>query len=358
VIAYHILCHDNFAQVGKLLGALYSEDDVFLIDIDQGRKKPRIRALKKWLAKDNVHINFDSGIGWGASGILRKTLLGAYRLLEHDSSWQYYVNLSGQDLPLKSNSFIKEHFARHADQGLNYLRCHKGDVVELESLEVDNYHDHTVMWGDRGHTKVYAKPGTINPQVDLYARTFVDVAEAGEDGAVYIGTVDPVLHRYRKAFFSKYPYHVGSNWCSLHRSLVQAMQDDPFAEELYAVLKTTSNPDESFIQTYVMNTDFRDRISKDYGRMILRPGPVPKVKVFNQQDWDALSGSDQLFARKFDTRVDRDIVKRVLEARAEPELYPAQRPFSLRNWIGGGLGPVRKSTFPETVSPQSESASS
>jgi len=316
VIAYHLICHENFLQVAKLLESLYTKNDVFLIDVDDSNS-PRMFALRKWLKRDNVHINLDANIGWGASGILRKTLLGMFQLLTLDNSWRYYINLSGQDLPLKSNTQIKEFLAEGDKESTSFMRCFKADPIEIESVEIDNKGDKSVLWGDRGHTRLYAKPGAINPQVDMYARTFVDVAEAGEDGAVYVGTVDPLLHSYRKAFFKKHPFHIGSNWFNLHRDLVEDMQENPFTNELYAVLKTTSNPDESFFQTYIMNSQMRDKVNRNYCRLIVRPGEIPRVKIFDRNDWNMIAESSALFARKFDTREDRKIVKQVLAARSE-----------------------------------------
>lgn len=316
MIAYHILCHDNFPQVARLLESLYSEEDVFLIDIDDG-KRPNTEAIKNWAQRDNVHVVRDSNIGWGASGTLRKTIKGAFHLLELNSSWQYYVVLSGQDLPLKSNKHIKSVLRDGARQKTSYIRCCKAPHVALDTVEVANKRKKSHLWGDRGHTKVYAKPGVINPQVAMYARTLVDVAEAGEDGAVYVGTVDPLLHKHREAFYKRYPYYAGANWFNLHRELVETMQADPFAYELYAEMKTTFIPDESYFQTYIMNSRFRNSVSQDYGRLILRPGPIPKVKTFDIDDWNVIQQCSELYGRKFDTRHDKQIVNRVLASRAD-----------------------------------------
>jgi len=73
MIAYHILCHDNFPQVARLIESLYTPSDVFLIDIDDG-KNPNTRAIDKWTSRENVHVKRDANIGWGASGTLRKTI--------------------------------------------------------------------------------------------------------------------------------------------------------------------------------------------------------------------------------------------------------------------------------------------
>jgi len=316
LIAYHILCHDNFAQVARLLDALYSPEDVFLVDIDDG-KKPDTEAIDDWLQRDNVHVTRDANIGWGGSGTLRKTMMGAFRLLELDASWKYYVVLSGQDLPLKSNRHIKSVLAEGHRARTNYIRCFEAPYIKLADLEPHNKAKKSVIWGDRGHTKVYAKPGAINPQTGMYARTLVDVAEAGEDGAVYVGTVDPLLHRYREDFFARYPFYTGANWFNLHRELIECMVDDKFTYELYSAIKTSFLPDESFFQTYVMNSRFRNTVSMDYGRLILRPGPKPKVKMFEMSDWETISTCTELYGRKFDTRHDAEIVERVLAERED-----------------------------------------
>jgi len=314
MIAYHILCHDNFKQVSRLIESLYSEADTFLIDIDDG-KKPNTKAINGWLKKDNVHVKHDANIGWGASGTLRKTFNGALSLLELDANWEYYVVLSGQDLPLKSNTHIKEVLAKGAKNRINFIRCYEPPVLDLADIPINNKGKRCMQWGDRGHTRVFAKPGAIDPQHGMYARTLVDVAEVGEQGAVYVGTADPFLRKYRAEYFSKYPFHTGANWFNLHRSFIEHMAEDPFTYELYSALKTSFIPDESFFQTCIMNGPFRHTVSQNYGRLILRPGPVPKVKVFERSDWPVISECSELYGRKFDSRHDARIINTVLKSR-------------------------------------------
>lgn len=314
MIAYHILCHGDFKQVARLIESLYSEEDTFLIDIDDGQK-PNTKAIETWLNKSNVHVTRDGDIGWGGAGTLRKTIKGAFRLLELEASWDYYIVLSGQDLPLKSNRSIKDQLASGLEQQTSYLRASLPPELDLESLPIDNATAECVLWGDRGHTKIYAKPGTINPQAGMYARRLVDVTEVGRRGEVYVGTADPLLLKRRENFFRQHPFHVGANWFNLHRSVLEHMVDDPFTYELFDIIRTTFIPDESFFQTYIMNSPFKDKVSHHYGRLILRPGPIPRVKVLDMSDWDAIESSNDLFARKFDPRHDKKLINRVLSER-------------------------------------------
>lgn len=315
MIGYHILCHGNFEQVRKLIDALYSKEDTFLIDIDDGNA-PDTSAIDDLASLDNVHISTDAKIGWGGAGTLRKTLHGAFKLLALNDSWQYYIVLSGQDLPLRSNREIKNFLKKGCDQNTNYIRTNKAEVVDPESIAPNNQRSECVLWGDRGHTKVYACPGAIDPQTTLYARTLVNVLELSAKGEVYVDNADKLLIERRKAFFEKIPFYTGANWFNLHRSLIETMVDDPFTYELYDILRTTFIPDESFFQTYIMNTSFKETVDRNFGRLILRPGPVPRVKVFDTGDWDVLKDTRALFGRKFDTASDGEIVERVLAARA------------------------------------------
>lgn len=318
MIAYHILCHDNFAQVIRLIDSLYTREDTFLIDIDDG-KNPDTRALNALSNRPNVHIVRDANIGWGGVGTLRKTIKGAFKLLELRKNWQYYVVLSGQDLPIKSNDYIKQHLATREKEKINYIQGTCPKRISVDSIPLmSNASDYTLL-ADRGHTRVYLKPGTIDIHHTMYVRLLLNVTEVGEKGEVFLETVEPLLQRAREDYFSRYPFHMGANWFNLHRSLLEHMANDPFTYELYDRIRGTFIPDESYFQTYIMNSPFRDTVCEDIGRHILRPldkANNADVKVLEQTDWESINNSTALYGRKFDTRRDKQIVDRVLESRA------------------------------------------
>lgn len=295
-----------------LVDALYSTEDVFLIDIDEG-SKPDTSPIERFTSRSNIHIRRDSNIGWGGSGTLRKTIKGALYLLDADNLWDYYVVLSGQDLPLQSPHAIKNRLARGLPDKISFIRANPAAPMSLDNIPVKNPSSDCVIWGDRGHTRVYGKPGTIDPQVGFGARWLVDVAEIGEKGEVYVGRCDPLLLKRREKYFSRYPFYTGANWFNLHRSVLEYLRDDDFAYELYDVLRTSFIPDESYFQTYIKNSPFRDQTDKDYGRLILRPGPIPKVKLFEMTDLPIIENSQDLFGRKFDLNFDKKIVETVLD---------------------------------------------
>ena len=316
MIAYHILCHGNFDQVALQIAALYDPADTFLIDVDDGQA-PDTRPVDRWLKKKNVHLVRDSNIGWGGGGTLRKTIRGAFALLDLDARWDYYIVLSGQDLPLKPRAAIRARLRSGLEHGRSFMRsarCEILDPAEMPTLNPNG--ERCTLWGDRGHTKIYACPDTINPQSHMAARWLVDITEVGQKSEVYIDTADTLLLERRRSFFERHPFHIGANWFNLHRSLIEHMRSDPFAYELYDILRTTFIPDESYFQTYVMNSPFHDRVVNDHTRLILRPGVKAGVKVFDMGDLDRIRAGDELFGRKFDMRKDRQIFDEVLRLAA------------------------------------------
>ena len=314
MLAYNILCHGNFRQVARLVEALYTPEDTFLIDIDDG-KKPDTRALDKIARRENVHVVRDANICWGGSGTLRKTLKGAFSLLSLNRSWQYYVVISGQDLPLKSNLHIKEILSRGMQERRNFIRAVQSDPIAVEDVPLAATGNKCVQVGNRGHTKIFNKAGVINSQFSMYTRLMTQVTEVSERAEIYLETAEPILLRRRTAFFQRYPAYAGANWFNLHRSLIEHMQNDSFTYELYDVMRSCFIPDESFFQTYIMNSVFRETVSPDIGRLIVRTPKKPGVKVLGMEDLDTIQSGPELFGRKFDTGHDAKLVERVLSSR-------------------------------------------
>jgi len=146
-----------------LIDSLYTKEDVFLIDIDDGNS-PDTSQIARFDKLSNVHIKIDSNISWGASGTLRKTIQGAFYLLDADKSWIYYIVISGQDLPLKSPSTIKERLARGVSDKTSYIRSTEVAIPALDDIPIVNTTNKCIMRKDRGHTRLYANPGLADPQ--------------------------------------------------------------------------------------------------------------------------------------------------------------------------------------------------
>jgi hypothetical protein len=80
-------------------------------------------------------------------------------------------------------------------------------------------------------------------------------------------------------------------------------------------------PDESFFQTILINSRLADRIVNDDLRYIDWSEGRASPRILTSDDLDSLLASGDLFARKFDARVDErvlDMLDASIEARAHP----------------------------------------
>ena len=315
MIAYHILCHDNFRQVAALVRALHTPETTILVDVDDG-KRPDTRPLETL----RTCRTCTSSATRTSAGAVAARCARPCRARSICSNWTRAGGTTsccrGRTCRCRSNEAILERFSRADADRTNFIRCHLAEPIRIDEAPVKNRTARVRRWEDRGHTRLWACPGVISPHVKMYARRLVDVTEVGVRGEVYVGNCEPLLARRRDDFFARHPFHTGPNWFDLHRSLIEHLRDDPFAYELYEVMRSTFIPDESYFQTYLMNGAFRETVDHDYGRFIHRPVENPEPKVFDEGDWPLIEASGAFYARKFDTRRDRRIVRRVLESRA------------------------------------------
>lgn len=123
----------------------------------------------------------------------------------------------------------------------------------------------------------------------------------------------PVLHRialrlmrrpYKKRLGGRTPFG-GSNWVTLSSSAVDYLIDTFRTDAaLVGLARTSSHPDEFFVQTVLCNSDFRDAIEPALFWADFR-GTTPHAAVLDKERLDYLktqsqiSGRTYLMARKF-----------------------------------------------------------
>jgi hypothetical protein len=107
-IAYLIMIHNNFPQVKWIINAIYSHEDSFIIHIDKNFDLTFVEQVKRYVGKrSNVKYLPSRRVlrfGWS----MVETELRAIRaLISSKDEWSYFINVSGQDYPIKSISTIK-----------------------------------------------------------------------------------------------------------------------------------------------------------------------------------------------------------------------------------------------------------
>jgi hypothetical protein len=258
-----------------------------LIHVDKRAGIDLYKEVQSFLVDfSNSYLLKSQSVVWGGYSMVEAELRGIKKLLKLSTEWEFFINLSGQDFPLKSQSVIND-----------FLENNKGKNFMLVADQAKE------------------RPITMN-RIENY---FV------ESDSGFLGT--PVKRPYLK---NVTPY-IGGQWKILTRSCCEFISSSPKVAKFRKFYRNTLIPDEGFFQTVLMNTNYPGKIINDDKRAIiwipdmgttLRPktftandtksliasGKIKlRPKSFTTKDLPYLLASKALFARKFDENVDSKI---------------------------------------------------
>ncbi|GFR77814.1 beta-1,3-galactosyl-O-glycosyl-glycoprotein beta-1,6-N-acetylglucosaminyltransferase 3-like [Elysia marginata] len=103
-IAYSLLVYKDLEMVERLLRAIYRPQNRYCLHID-GSAKPSFFRAASSLAScfHNVHLTSQRvDVRWGEFSVLKPELICMRELWKYPK-WKYYINLTGQEFPLKTN---------------------------------------------------------------------------------------------------------------------------------------------------------------------------------------------------------------------------------------------------------------
>lgn len=297
---YLILAHKNPLQLGRMIERLDDGASKFFIHLDA---KTPIEPFAACL--EGGHIRFiepRERCVWGDFSIVRATI----HLMEAASKEQgVFILMSGQDYPIQSQGYIND-----------FLESNKGfDFIEIEPLEekwkpkmvkdkLEHYH--ILHSEERGHSNCYAP--FRHCSVFQKLRTLMHLLK----GRLSVKNfrllcslpkrVAPFERQYAGSqfwAFSERTFYTMLNYIREHKAAL---------EEYY---KYTSSPDEIYFHSVLM-----DLVAKDSTIKLKDPityvNYFRKNNVFVSEDFDKLtSAKGKLFARKFDTDIDIEILNKL-----------------------------------------------
>lgn len=267
-LAYLILTHHKPRQFARLFDALYHPADRFLIHVD--RKAPlaiRDAIARHVRGKPNVHHLQSRRITWGGWSVSEVQLDGIRALLARDKGWRWFVNLSGQDFPLKRRDTILAELQATPER--NHIHCKSFD----EFPEADREH---LRWRLR--------------------HRFI---EQNGDVMMAPGTPD------RPADVTVWK---GSAWWTLTRAFCEWVVHDTLARKMSASLRESFIADEFLMQTLAMNGAFAGTVGDDNRRLIRFTPGAAHPDTLTMSDSAVLLDSPAHYARKFDEDVDAGIL--------------------------------------------------
>lgn len=266
-IAYLILVHRLPSQFKKLFKAIHSNQNHYLIHIDKKAHKSITNDIKTFLSQyENVYYLISEKVVWGGYSMVQAELNGMKFLLDLGVEWDYFINLSGQDFPLKSQKEISKFL--YNNLGKNFIKT--ADQIK-------------------------SRPDTMN-RIDNYFEELDDKMS---------------LALYKREFLENITPYIGGQWMIITRDCCDFLCNNIEVQKYIDYYKNTLIADESFFQTVLMNSSFNGVIiDNDLRAIIWIPDGDIKLrpKTFTKDDFDFLDAGDNLFARKFDDNVDSEIL--------------------------------------------------
>lgn len=268
MIAYFLLIHRFPEQFKRMFRAIYAPGNVYLIHVDKS-SGPEIAAdiaafLKPYQGAEILPARRAL---WGGYSLVDAELRGMARLLEMDKSWKYFINLSGQDFPLKSQAYIRS-FLDGQDE-TQFIRA-------LDQRT--------------------RRPETMNRVNHVFIEVFQRIFRTGLS---------------RKFLEGVRPF-IGTQWKIVTRKFCEFACHDPAAKRFKRFYRYSFIADEGFFQTLMMNAFYPYSVVNDDMRTIdwVPDGDIKlRPRTFTAKDALRLTLSSDLFARKFDASVDDEILE-------------------------------------------------
>lgn len=294
---YLILAHKNPLQLGRMIERLDDGASKFFIHLDA---KTPIEPFAACL--EGAHIRFidkRERCVWGDFSIVQATI----RLMEAASEEQgVFILMSGQDYPIQSQGYIND-----------FLESNKGfDFIEIEPLEekwkpkmvkdkLEHYH--ILHSEERGNSNCYAP--FAHCSVFQKLRTLMHLLK----GRLSVKNFKLLCSLPKRVAPFERQYAGSQFWAFSERTFYAVLN---YIREHKAALegyyKYTSSPDEIYFHSVLM-----DLVAKDSTIKLKDPityvNYFRKNNVFVTEDFEKLSSAKgKLFARKFDTDIDIEIL--------------------------------------------------
>ena len=297
---YLILAHKNPLQLSRMIERLDDGASKFFIHLDA---KTPIESFTACL--EGAHICFiepRERCVWGDFSIVRATI----HLMEAASKEQgVFILMSGQDYPIQSQGYINA-----------FLESNKGfDFIEIEPLEekwkpkmvkdkLEHYH--ILHSEERGHSNCYAPFAHCSVFQKVRTLTHLLKGRLSMKNFRLLCSLPKRVAPFERQYagsqfwaFSERTFYAVLNYIREHKAALEGYY------------KYTSSSDEIYFHSVLMNLVAKDSTIK-LKDPITYVNYFRKNNVFITEDFEKLSSAKgKLFARKFDTDIDIEILNKL-----------------------------------------------
>lgn len=283
--AYCIIAHTDFYCLEKLIALIDDpRNDIFLV-LDRKSSLRNLSLPKTQFSRiitppDSQLID----IHWGGRSQLEAELL-VFQTAYENGDYDYFHLLSGQDLPLKNQDYIHDYFEKIVD-GRICISCEHG-------LNVDAIHRFNCGYYHLFVEKTRCPNLLIRKGASFLRRAFIGFQR---------------LLKYQRSF-PGLTLGKGTGWISSNREFIQylVLNKEKIIKRFTGVL----GPDEIYKHTLFLSTDFKTMsfsetdITDNLRHIDWKRG---RPYVWRKSDLDELMSCNELFARKFSSSIDKEII--------------------------------------------------
>lgn len=272
--AYLIIAHKQWNLLRELIRSLDFELNDIYVHID--KKSPfDMGEFKDCAKKSKVHFFQKYDVQWGTESQVDVEMLLFQEAYSSVGGYRYYHLLSGQDLPIKP---IDEIFHYFDNKDVEFLEF-GADNHDIYRFRLGSYH---YIGDNKLFRRLYNFANRLNGAL-------------GRDR----------LTRHNLSVYK------GSNWASLTNEAVKYLVEH--RNLIYRITRHSHCADEVYKQTLLMNANQKFNIysEKDIRYIDWEHHEGSSPHTLRIGDYEELMKSECLFARKFDTDVDEEIIWKI-----------------------------------------------
>lgn len=272
--AHLLLIHKDPLQVERLIKKMNHADFDFYIHLD---KKKDIKAFENLHSMPNVFfIKNRVNVRWGGYSVVRATFNGILEICDQDMTYNFINLLSGQDYPIKSANTLASFFRENVNKEFLTYRDIISDWREAQN-RYKRYHFTDLAF--RGSTRLEKILNTLLPT--------------------------------RKIPYNLHPYGDSMFWMlspKVALYVVNKVQNDGLMRRFFSLVWGS---DEFVFQTIILNSEYKNSVIKNNYRYIDWSENKASPKTLLKNDFEELRQSPMLFARKFETTENSELLNMI-----------------------------------------------
>ena len=281
--AFLIMAYNNTNQLKVLLSLLDHEDNDIYLHFDKKTKLKNTNDIGQVVKKSKLFWIKRICVSWGGYSQIRAELSLLREALQN-GPYLYYHLLSGMDLPIKPMEEIHSYFVNN--NGLNLISIDESTKSGFDAKQrIGEYH-------------------FLQDKIGRNKGKFIFLLERMEHLSL---TFQKSLHINR--YNNHYIIYKGSQWFSITDEMAQYVLNKE--QTIKKLFRYGLCVDELFLQTLAMSSPYLETISIDTKRKIDWQRGRPYT--WEKKDYQELINSEELFARKFDESIDKEIIDLIYE---------------------------------------------